>query len=183
VEIEETSSDTAGENYTQWRCKNRILPPLLSTSREARGEALKQYTTRSELPEADLEEVKHGLMAPLRFRTNWDTLHLKNFDFSCGEKDFKQSGNHGVGHWESEPSQLARMQFNEEVIERCSMRGFFKNVKGLAVNRETYVGCMSEASWILEYFFPNLILLVILIDDDINVETSKLTFLLSVPDP
>lgn len=150
-----------------------MLPPLLLTSREARAEALKQYTPRPELSEADLEEVKHGLMTPLRFRTNWDILHLKNFDFSCGEKDFRQAGNHGTGHWESEPSQLARMQFDEEVVERCSMRGFFKNIKALAINCETYVNCMSEASWMLEFFFPNLVLLVILIDDDINIETSK----------
>lgn len=112
-------------------------------------------------------------MAPLRFRPDWDILHLKNFDFVFGEKDFSGSGFHGTGHWESEPSDTELVAPPDKLLELCSMAHLFKNVKVLSINRETYVSSRQDASDIFQYYFPNLVLLIILIDDDIDVLSSR----------
>ncbi|CZR64471.1 uncharacterized protein PAC_14369 [Phialocephala subalpina] len=165
VEVEETSSGTTGENFTQWRCKNRSPPPLLATCVESRKEALEAYMN---VKDEDGEEIMECLAGPFWIRFEWDILHLKNMDFSDGEKDFAALGFPGVGE-RPEPRDTLATGVGQH-LELSGMAPFFRHTKALAINRELFLSTWDHCEAIISDYFPNLHLLIILIDDDTPIE-------------
>lgn len=126
---------------------NKVPPPMLSTCRDARIESLRAY------------ESSNCISGPLWIRFDCDIVHMKNFSFSHQESKYNSRRgsrlNFTSDSWSGRPSP-------------------FEHIRCLAIHRELQLQNELRTGNGLErtirHFFPNLELLVILIDDTWDID-------------
>ena len=125
-------------------------PPLLSCNRESRAECLKAYRVGSR----DWEWT----------RFDWDTLYFKDLDniaLQCIRPGFTGYIQRRDPH---DPEDIS--DGSDKWIGRPQ---HFEDVCMLAVNREVLIQTMDDYECIIRHFFPNLQVLVVLIDDGVAI--------------
>jgi hypothetical protein len=136
-----------------WFYRSRTLPPLLSCNHESRIECLKAYST-----------CNHVIPQWIRF--DWDTLYLKQLDFSTHYSFVKPELEYfSIQRWEPQEG----VEISDESDKWIGRPGHFEKVHALAVNREVLTQTNDDYECIIRHFFPHLELLIVLIDDGVPI--------------
>ncbi|CAG8950848.1 hypothetical protein HYFRA_00003065 [Hymenoscyphus fraxineus] len=140
----------------RWHYTIKNLPPLLSTCSESRQEVLKACRGNPKQPDSQ------GQPAPAWIRFDYDILHLK-------ARTWYDNYGRATGHRWYE-SDIRDSKKGEKSLGRNSpMRDYFKNIQTLAINRELCFMTMDREASIIRQFFPNLKLLIILIEHTVDI--------------
>lgn len=150
---EEPEEGESSSPPDRWHYTIKNLPPLLSTCSESRQEALKACRSNPENPETQSE--------PAWIRFDYDILHLK-------ARTWIDNWGRWVGHRWYE-SDIRDSKKGGKSGRNSQMRDCFKNVQALAINRELCLTTMEREEAIIRQFFPNLKLLIILIDGGVDI--------------
>lgn len=134
----------------RWHYTIKNLPPLLSTCSESRQEALIACRSNPRQPGNPEKQPEPGWM-----RFDYDILHLK-------ARTWFDSWGRWAGHRWYE-SDIRDSKKGGKFGRNSKMRDCFKNVQALAINRELCFTMDREVA-IIRQFFPNLKLLIILIE-------------------
>lgn len=137
----------------RWHYTIKNLPPLLSTCSESRQEALKACRNNPRQPD-DQDPEKQPEPAWIRF--DYDILHLKS-------RTWTDNWGRWVGHRWYE-SDIRDSKKGGRAGRNSQRRDCFENVQALAINRELCFSTMDREVAIFRQFFPNLKLLIILIE-------------------
>ncbi|TVY82915.1 hypothetical protein LSUE1_G001893 [Lachnellula suecica] len=157
----EHESLNSGRSYfaDRWHYRIRNPPPLLSTCVESRREALKAYQTHD-----NLNAPKSN---PPWIRYDYDILHLKARRWDeQGQQVAHMWSEYDVRGWNYPGGNVSDGHYSPK-------RECFKKVEAMAINRELFSGTTNDYVEVLvRRTFPNLKLLIILIDDEIDIETA-----------
>ncbi|TVY26249.1 hypothetical protein LHYA1_G004930 [Lachnellula hyalina] len=142
----------------RWHYRIKNPPPLFSTCVESRNEALKVYQKHQELDEPTPN--------PPWIRCDYDILHLK-------AKRWDEEGRYVPHMWcEYDVCAWSYPGSNFSDGRYSAKRDCFKNLEALAINRELFFRAGDYVESVVRQLFPNLKLLIVLIDDEIDIESS-----------
>jgi hypothetical protein len=145
-----------------WQYKNKNPPPLLSTCSESRNEALQAYKENTSFDDEPL-----GTGGPEWFRFDRDILHLKTHDLDFSEMFMKQAQRwENIRRWGDDAGFYQHVSSDKW----ASRPNLFNNVRSLSINRDLFISTDDDCECIIRHFFPNLQLLILLIDDEYDID-------------
>ncbi|PMD42034.1 hypothetical protein L207DRAFT_510343 [Hyaloscypha variabilis F] len=147
----------------RWRYRNTLPPPLLSTNCESRREALKAYKNYE-----NFDDITTSIGGPEWFRYDWDILHLKDMSFSERGKGFADPGFDRIRRWDQQDCRWTTWEPEDGTEKWLGAPDSFEKVQALAINRELFFSTHDDCECIIRHFFPDLRMLIILIDDGIG---------------
>lgn len=140
-----------------WHYKIRNPPPLLSVSSESRNEAMKDYNCST-------NDSITCTGNPPWVRFDYDILHLKVRRWTRNREHVAHEwSEYDVRSWSLPPENISGGRFSKK-------RECFKTVQALAINRELFFATADCEESVMRSVFPNLKLLIVLIDDDVDIQ-------------
>jgi hypothetical protein len=145
-----------------WHFRNQNPPPLLSTCSESRNEALNAYKE-----DTCLNDMPTSIGGPDWFRFNRDILHLKTKDMDFTDLFVKEGHRwENIRRWGNDLGYF--LQVSSDKWD--SRPDIFNHVRSLSINRDLFISTEDNCECIIRHFFPNLQLLILLIDDEFDIE-------------
>ncbi|KAF4635692.1 hypothetical protein G7Y89_g2389 [Cudoniella acicularis] len=142
----------------RWHYKIRNPPTLLSTCSESRKEALKAY--HRSVPDKTTSPSEN----PPWIRFDYDILHLKTRRWTGDGKNVDHEWSEfDVRGWSLPEENVSGGRYSKK-------RECFQNIQALAINRELFFATTDREESVLRRVFPNLKLLIVLIDDDTDIQ-------------
>jgi hypothetical protein len=137
-------------------------PPLLSTCSEARNEVLKAYKE-----ERSFDDVPTSVGGAEWFRFECDILHLKAKDMNFTNLFVKDGLRwENIRRWDDELG-----IYGQNSSDKWDSRpDIFNHVRSLSISRDVFISTHDDCECIIRHFFPNLKLLILLIDDEYDIE-------------
>ncbi|KAG9236049.1 hypothetical protein BJ875DRAFT_457505 [Amylocarpus encephaloides] len=136
----------------RWHYRVKSLPALLSTCSESRQEVLEasRGNANSSIGPTDSPD-------PAWIRYDYDILHLK-------ARTWVDIYGTWIGHRWFEPDVRETSRYYDHENRNSKMRNCFNNIQAVAINQEVFLTTAERPSNVMRHFFPNLKLLIVLID-------------------